>query len=184
MDGLLPIHTERLILREMCASDEADIHAYASDPEVARLMVWGPNTPEMTRTFLMQALEAQKQSPRHTLELAIELKSENRMIGGIGMRTKDEANRTADIGWVLNRSYWGRGYVSEAARAMLSLGFGRLQLHRVWATCDRRNARSFRVMEKIGMRREGLLLKNKMEKGEWRDYYLYAVLEEEWRNRA
>jgi RimJ/RimL family protein N-acetyltransferase len=96
MDGLFPIHTERLVLRERSASDEADIHTYASDPEVARSTVWGPNRPEMTRTFLMQTLEAQKQSPRHTLEVAIELKSENRMIGGtlpaaatrrIGMRT-------------------------------------------------------------------------------------------------
>jgi|SRR5271154_4650144 len=180
MGSLFPLQTKRLILRDLRASDESAIHEYASDPAVARLMVWGPNTPEMTHEFLGRALAAQGQEPQNSMEPAIELKSDSRMIGSVGLRIKDEANRTADMGWVLNRSYWGRGYMTEAAGAMLNLAFRKLNLHRVWATCDPRNHGSFRVMEKIGMRREALFLKDKFEKGEWRDSYLYAVLEEEW----
>jgi [ribosomal protein S5]-alanine N-acetyltransferase len=180
MNRWFPLQTERLLLREIRAEDETDVHDYASDPEVARLMIWGPNTREATREFLTRALAAQLQWPRPNVGLAIELRSERRLIGSIELRISDEANRTADFGYVLNRKYWGHGYMTEAARAVLNVAFNELQLHRVWATCHVRNRASLRVMEKLGMRREGLFLKNAMEKGEWRDTYLYAILAEEW----
>jgi RimJ/RimL family protein N-acetyltransferase len=180
MDLWFPIETERLLLRELRAADEDHIHEYASDPEVVRLMIWGPNTREATREFLDRALQAQTQWPRADVGLAIELKSEHRMIGSIGLRMKDGTNHTADIGYVLNRKYWRNGYMTESARAVLDVAFKQLKLHRVWATCDIRNGASYRVMEKLGMRREGTFVKNAMEKGEWRDTYLYAILAEEW----
>ena len=77
-------------------------------------------------------------------------------------------------------SYWGRGYMTEAGRAILDVAFREIDLHRVWATCDPRNRASYRVMEKLGMRREAHFRKGVMEKGEWRDSYLYAILAEEW----
>jgi [ribosomal protein S5]-alanine N-acetyltransferase len=180
MDRWFPIETERLSLREFRASDESDIHAYASDPEVVRLMIWGPNTPEQTRTYLRRALARQDEWPRPSVGLAMELGSQRRMIGSIELRIQDEANRAADIGYVLTRSEWGRGYMSEAVGAILDVAFRRLELHRVWATCDPRNHASYRVMEKVGMRREAHFRKDVMEKGEWRDSYLYAILAEEW----
>ena len=180
MNRWFPLETVRLLLREMRAEDETDVHEYASDPEVARLMIWGSNTQEATREFLTRALVAQAQWPRPNVGLAIELKSERRLIGSIELRISDEANRTGDFGYVLNRKYWGHGYMTESARAVLNVAFNELKLHRVWGTCHAQNRASYRVMEKLGMRREGLFLKNAMEKGEWRDTYLYAVLEEEW----
>jgi [ribosomal protein S5]-alanine N-acetyltransferase len=180
MNRWFPIETERLLLREFRAEDETAIHAYASDPEVVRLMIWGPNTPEQTRAFLQTTLKAQEQWPRPFVELAIELKAQRRMIGSVGLRVKDEANRAADIGYVLARDHWGRGYMTEAARAVLDAGFRQLKLHRVWATCDPRNRASYRVMEKLGLRREAHLIKDVLEKSEWRDSYLYAILAEEW----
>jgi [ribosomal protein S5]-alanine N-acetyltransferase len=180
MDRWFPIETERLLLREFRASDESDIHAYASDSEVVRLMIWGPNTPEQTRAHLTKVLDAQDEWPRASVGLAMELRSERRMIGAIELRMRDEANRTADIGYVLTRKDWGRGYMTEAVRAILDVAFRRLELHRVWATCDPRNHASYRVMEKVGMRREAHFRKDVMEKGEWRDSYLYAILAEEW----
>lgn len=180
MEPWFPLKTERLLLRELRAGDENDIHEYASDPEVVRLMIWGPNTREATQEFLARALEQQMQWPRPNVGLAIELKSEQRLIGSIELRAHEDANRTADFGYVLNRRYWGRGYMTESARAVLDIAFRRLNLHRVWATCDARNRKSYRVMEKLGMRREGLQVKNTCEKGEWRDTCLYAILEEEW----
>ncbi len=184
MDRWFPIETDRLLLREFRADDEQAIHAYASDPEVVRLMVWGPNTPEMTKAFLAAALKEQEQWPRPFVSLAIELKSERRVIGSIGLRIKDEKNRAADIGYVLARAYWRQGYMLEAARTILDAAFRTLDLHRVWATCDVRNRASYGVMEKLGMRREAHFRRNKFEKGEWRDTYLYAILVEEWLERC
>jgi RimJ/RimL family protein N-acetyltransferase len=180
MDRWFPIETERLVLREFRASDESDVHAYAGDPEVVRLMIWGPNTFEQTRAFLQTVLKAQEQWPRPFVELAIEPKGEGRMIGSIGLRVKDERNRSADIGYVLARKDWGCGYMTEAVRAILEVAFRRLELHRVWATCDPGNHASYRVMEKVGMRREAHFRKDAMKKGEWCDSYLYAILAEEW----
>lgn len=182
MDPWFPIETDRLLLRELRASDENDIHEYASDPEVVRLMIWGPNTRELTQDFLARALQTQTQWPRADVGLAIELRSERRMIGSIGLRRKDGSNHTADFGYVLNRQYWGHGYMTESARAILNVAFKQLNLHRVWATCHAENRASYRVMEKLGMRREALFVKNAWEKGEWRDTYLYAILAEEWRD--
>lgn len=180
MNRWFPIETARLRLREFRPEDELDIHEYASDPEVVRLMIWGPNTRELTRAFLARTLEEQKEWPRNSVGLAIELKGEGRVIGSIGLRVKDERNRAADIGYVLARRYWGYGYMPEAAHAIVDAAFRRAGLHRVWATCDPRNRASYRVMEKIGMRREAHFRKNAFEKNEWRDSYLYAVLAEEW----
>jgi [ribosomal protein S5]-alanine N-acetyltransferase len=183
MNRWFPLQTERLLLREFGAPDEPDIHAYASDPEVVRLMIWGPNTPEMTRSYLEGVLGAQQHWPRPDVALAVELTAERRVIGSIALRIRDERNSTADIGFVLNRAYWGQGYMVEAAHAVLDTAFREVGLHRVWATCDPRNRASYRVMERLGMRREAHFRQDVMEKGEWRDSYLYAILREEWPDR-
>ena len=168
-------------MREFQPADEADIHDYASDPEVSRWMDWGPNTPRMTKRVLAGWLRAQVQWPRKKVELAIELRAEKRMIGGIRLEIRDERHRTGDFGYALNREYWKHGYATEAARAILGVAFGTLKLHRMWATCDQRNHASYRVMEKLGMRRDGAYQKDVLQKGEWRDSYLYAVVADEWR---
>lgn len=177
MERWFPIATGRLLLREPRAADEADVHEYASDPEVVRFEPWGPNTPEVTRIVLNSWLKEQDQWPRDSVTLAVELVSEHRLIGTISLRLKGV---TADFGYAFNRRYWGRGYATEAARAVAGAAFGRLGVHRLWAGCDVRNQGSYRVMEKLGMRREGLFRKDVMVRGEWRDSYLYSILEEEW----
>ena len=88
-------------------------------------------------------------------------------------------DHTYEIGWVFHPEYQGKGYASEAARAVLAFGFNKMKLHRIIATCQPENTASHRVMEKIGMRREGFL-KMHPHDNEWWDEYYYAVLEEEW----
>ncbi len=168
------IETARLLLREFRESDLADIQEFACDPDVVRYLPWGPNTLEQTRQFLTNVVETRPES-----EFAIELKQEGRLIGSCRLTVKDGANRSGDIGYVLNPRYWGQGYMPEAARGLLDFGFGELKLHRIWATCNVLNSASTRVMEKIGMRREGHLLQDVFEKGAWRDSFLYAILEGE-----
>ena len=170
------LHTPRLLIREFAPCDEAAVHEYASDPEVVRYMVWGPNTPQQTAEFLARKL-ARHPEPRREFELAIVLKVEQKLVGGVGIRIKNAANREGDIGYVLGRQYWNRGIVTEAAKVMLDFGFGELGLHRIYATCDSDNRPSARVMEKLGMKYEGLMRQNMYVKGCWRDTLLYAMLE-------
>ena len=89
--------------------------------------------------------------------------------------------RRGEIGYLLDLRYWGRGYATEAARAVLDFGFRELDLHRVYATCRPANVASIRVMEKLGMRREAHFRQHRWMKGAWQDSYLYAILDHEWK---
>jgi RimJ/RimL family protein N-acetyltransferase len=179
-DPWFPLRTERLLLRDFRHEDFDDVHAYAIDPEVVRYMEWGPNTPEITREVLDRFLAEAKTWPRAGVTLAVEHVATGRVIGSIRLEAHDPANRTADMGYSFHRPYWRQGYATEAARAVVGAAFGVLGLHRVWATCDVRNAGSWGVMEKLGMRREGLLRQNRLVRDGWRDSYVYALLASEW----
>jgi RimJ/RimL family protein N-acetyltransferase len=177
----LPLSTERLVLRAFREDDLGDAHAYGSDPEVTRFMLWGPNTIEDSRAFLERKLAEQAVWPRPSVNAAVELAAEGRVIGAIELRAFGSAERTGEIGYSFARAFWGHGYACEAAAAMIAQGFGRLRLRRIVATCDVRNRGSWRVMEKLGMRREGCFKKDVKVRRGWRDSYLYALLAEEWR---
>ncbi len=177
MDNWFPIRTPRLLLREFATADEGDVHEYASDVVVARYTDWGPSTPAQTHDRISGYLEEQLTWPRDEVSLAAEQRTERKVIGTIRLSIVDRETRTADFGFVFKRRYWNQGYASEAAGAILRVAFETLSLHRVWATCDTRNVGSWRVFERTGMRREGLLRRNLFQKGEWRDSYLYARIE-------
>ena len=176
----LPLRTERLILREFRADDFGAVHAYGSDAEVARFMVWGPNTPEETRAFLDRVLEQQGQWPRPSVNTALELADSGRLIGSAELRVVHSENLHGEFGYCFHRDAWGQGYGPEAAAALIRQGFDEMGLHRITATCDVRNRKSWRVMEKLGMRREAVFRKDVRVKRRWRDTYLYAILKAEW----
>jgi RimJ/RimL family protein N-acetyltransferase len=180
--SLLPIQTERLLLRDFAEGDWRAVHAYAADPEASRYMEWGPNDEAQTRSYVAGVLAGQKREPRLDFDLAVTLRGDGRLIGGCGFHISSPSNREAWIGYVLNHGFWGQGYATEAARALLVFGFERFGLHRIYATCDPRNLGSARVLEKVGMLREGRLRENKWQKGEWRDSFVYAILEQEYRS--
>lgn len=178
-----PIRTKRLLLREARLSDYDDIHAYAVDADVVRYMDWGPNTPEVTAQALGGWVAMSAQWPRDEVNLVVELSETGRAIGAIRLSIQSKTDRTADFGYTLNKDYWRRGLATEAASAIVEAAFTTLGLHRVYATCDVRNAASYKVMEKLGMRREGTLLKNHEVRGRWRDTHVYALLAQEWAAR-
>ncbi len=180
MTPWFPLETERLLLRDFRLDDEAAIYEYGSDPEVVRFADWGPSDHSIIQANLQRRLNDQETWPRNSVEVAVELRSERHLIGGMRITILDRTTRTADFGYTFNRRYWNNGYATEGARALLHLAFSNLNLHRVWATCDVRNHASYRVMEKLGMRREAHFKKDVFQKGEWRDSYLYAILAEEW----
>jgi len=176
--------TDRLVLREFREDDLAPVHEYGSDPEVVRYMPWGPNSEEDTRSFLDRALASQLDDPRTTYEFAVTLREVGRPIGGCGIHAISFTNRSAFMGYCLRRDAWGHGYATEAARALLAFAVETLGLHRMAATCDIENAASIRVLEKVGMRREAQFREDTLLRGRWRDSYLYAVLEHEWKGKA
>lgn len=175
-----PLETERLILREYQPDDADDIQDYASDAELVRFTSWGPNDLAATQAFVARAIDGQRGWPRRTIELAIVHRNDARVIGSIRLSTIGQNRRTAEFGYTIHHRYWAKGYATEATRAMIDLAFRKLGIHRVVATCDVRNHASYRVMEKLGMRREATCRKDTLQKGQWRDSYLYAVLAEEW----
>lgn len=178
----LPIETPRLLLREFVSRDLDAVHSYSSRDEVTRFLIWGPNTLMQSKQTIRGFLDDQKERPRTSFDLAIVVKETGRrgdrprLIGGVGLKLADWENRTGDIGYVLHPDYWGQGYAVEAARGLAHAGFRDFGLQRIVATCDQRNKASARVMEKLGMRREGAFRQSKFIQGEWRDEYLYAVL--------
>ena len=174
------LSTERLILRDFNEDDFAAVHAYASDPMVTQYTDWGPNTEDETRAFLGRALDRRHVSPRTEFDFAIVMKGDATLVGSCGLYVKHPEHREGMIGYVMNRHYWGQGIVTEAARAVAGFAFQQLHLHRLYATCDVENAASARVMQKLGMHREGHLREHLFERGRWRDSYIYAVLEQDW----
>jgi RimJ/RimL family protein N-acetyltransferase len=139
MTPWFPLETERLLLRDFHLEDEADIYEYASDPQVVRFADGGPSDISTIRANLQHRLKDQESWPRDSIEVAVELRSNDRLIGIMRITVLDRTNRTADFGYTFNRRYWNNGYATEGTRALLHLAFSSLNLHRVWATCDVRN---------------------------------------------
>lgn len=175
--------TDRLLLREFRESDWQAILAYQSDPLYLRYNPWSHRTEQDAHQFVQRFIFWSKEQPRKKFQFAIELKSERRLIGNCGIRTSNIHSWEADIGYELDHHYWGKGYATEAARALLAFGFEELHLHRIWAHCVLENTGSAHVLEKIGMVGEGHLRDSEWMKNRWWDTLQYAILEHEWRQQ-
>ncbi|MEH1864033.1 MAG: GNAT family protein [Nostoc sp.] len=179
---MIPLETQRLILRDFVESDWQAVHQYASDDEVVRYLTFGPNSEEDTKNFLQREISLQGEEPRQHFALAVTLKTQQQLIGICRISVQDIYNKTGSIGYCFTKKFWGQGYATEAVKAVVSFGFQELSLHRIFATCHPENIASARVMQKIGMQQEGYLREHHWIKGEWRDSWLYAILEHEWRS--
>jgi RimJ/RimL family protein N-acetyltransferase len=126
-------------------------------------------------------LDQQAARPRTQFQLALTLRSSGELIGNCGIRMREPDAIQADIGCELSPEHWGRGYATEAARAIIAFGFTELQLHRIWSWCIADNLGSARVLERLGMRPEGRLRENERYKGRYWDTLMFGMLEDEWR---
>jgi RimJ/RimL family protein N-acetyltransferase len=126
---------------------------YTRDPLVTRHLTWRPHdTIDRTRTFLRRCLAGVKDGS--VLPWVVTERTDDRPIGMIELRP---AGHRAEMGYVLARNWWGRGFMTEAAAAVLEWGLAQPGVFRVWSVTDVDNQASARVLEKIGMQREGLL---------------------------
>jgi len=181
----LPIETERLELRKYEDKDVADIVEYSSDADfwLDRNLDW-PVSEEGVRGYWEAQRDVEPDTDPKWLDLVVELKAEGRVIGHVGIGViKTGEDRQGTIGWLLGRKYQGQGFATEAARALVTIGFDQMGLHRISARTGSDNVRSWHVMERLGMRREAHFRESHVVKGEWRDEYVYAVLADEWKAR-
>ncbi len=177
-----PIKTERLILRPYTPDDLEDLFDIHSRPEVTRYLYWEPRDRRATREVLERKIRAAElRAEGEALQLAVELPEAGKVIGDVLLIWVSREHRQGEVGYVFHPDYGGHGYATEAARAMLRLGFDELGLHRIYGRIDGRNTASARVLERLGMRREAHLVQNEMVKGEWTDEVVYAMLGDEWR---
>lgn len=185
----MELMTERLVLREFVTEDFEAVHAYASNKENVRYMIWGPNSEEDTRDFILFCMERGRENPRLKYDWAVTLKDGDgpgKLIGGCGIYL-DESRRTGELGWILHRDYWKQGIMAEAARTMIDYGFTVLNLHRIYSACNGENYGSYRVMEKCGMRKEAHFIQSRYgrvgDRHSWYDECHYGILQDEWRVR-
>jgi len=167
------IKTNRLLIREFEVQDWQAVYEYTSNPNVMKYIPEGVFNEEQAKKFVSE------NSGEKAKHFPIILLSEHMVIGHIVFH-QYFGDHTYEIGWILNPSYYNNGYASEAARAVLDYGFKEMKLHRIIATCQPENIPSYKVMEKIGMRREGYFKKCIPHNDEWWDEYYYSVLDEEW----
>lgn len=172
------LSNERLYLREMVISDWVDVHKYASQDIVCRYQPWGPNTEEESKEFVDQVVEDSTKEPRTRFVFAILYKE--KLIGAGEFNIRDFTNKAGEIGYILHPDYWRKGIATEVASLLIDFGFRELCLHRIFATCDPRNIGSSKVLEKVGMTREGRIRDDLLLQNGWRDSLLYSVLEHEW----
>ena len=179
-----PIRTERLLLRPFATGDVDALYAYHRLPEVHRyLYSQARNRAEVEALVAERVGMTALTEAGQELHLVAELAETEELVGDCVFFWRSEQHQKGEIGYTFNPAYRGRGLATEAAVALLRLGFEGLGLHRITGHLDARNVASARVLERAGMRREAHLVENEFVKGEWSDELVYAILRGEWEGR-
>ncbi len=182
---LYPLETERLLLRPLVPSDFDALYSYQSRTDVARFLLWGPRDEAEVRESLEKKLQSGIiRAPGDLLALAVVLKETSEMIGDFILHRQDDEQRQAELGYIIHPDHAGRGYATEAGRAMLTIAFEDMRMHRVFGRVEARHTGSARVLEKLGMRQEAHFVENEFVKGEWQSELVYAILDREWLGSA
>ena len=155
--GTQTIETDRLILRRFTIDDAEDMYNnWASDPEVTKFLTWPTHSSvDVSRYVLNDWVPHYEEGD--FFNWAMELKENGQVIGNISVVEVKERTEAADMGYCMGRAYWGRGLMPEALKAVMDYLFDVVGLNRVAACHDVNNPKSGRVMDKAGMKREGIL---------------------------
>lgn len=171
------METERLLIRRFSPNDWQDLFEYLSQKDVVKYEPYGVFTEDASRE------EAINRSKNESF-WAVCLKDTGKLIGNIYL-SKQEFD-TWELGYVFNKNYQGKGFATEAAKALLNYIFKNMGAHRVVAMCNPLNEPSWKLLERLGMRREGYLIKNiyfhidNNNQPIWQDTYEYAILASDW----
>jgi ribosomal-protein-alanine N-acetyltransferase len=177
---MIRLVTERLVLREITQDDWRALLAIESRPEQVRYQSFEAHTEETVRAYIAAVIADARAEPRLVFDLAIS-RGGGELLGRVGFRRDASDPRVGEIWFNVAPELTGQGLATEATNAIITFAFRELGMHRMWGDCDPRNPASARVMERLGMRREGHHVQNVFLKGEWCDSLIYAVLASEWR---
>lgn len=171
--------TPRLLIREFTELDFPALREIDSQPEMHTYERELPDE-QATRLSLQEFIREQQELPRTCCRLAITIPPEDTVRGIIKLSRQWATIREWEVGWAVHPDDWGKGIATEAAWNLIDWGFRELQIHRIVAFCHVENNASIRVMEKLGMHRDGRLRETRWLDGKWNDELLYAILDREW----
>jgi len=171
--------TERLNIRPFTENDYADLYEYLSDRQTYKYEPGKPITMEKSRKLCIAR-------SKNRAFFAVELKSENKIIGHIYFNTIEPTNLlTYEIGYIFNKKYQGKGFAAEAIQNFIQRQFSESNIHRIVAHCNPQNVKSWKLLERLKFKREGKLRKNiffskdKDNNPVWLDTYEYGLLKED-----
>ena len=177
------IRTPRLLLRALCAHDTAGMYAVYSDPETMKYWSDSP-VPGLGEAESMIHADLALASKGAAIFWAVVLADTNEVIGKFTLMNHSVQNRRAEVGFILNRQFWGQGLMTEALTGVIEFAFNELGLHRLEADTDINNAGSLAVMEKLGFQREGLFRDRWHVHDQWQDSMMLGLLQPDWFNRG
>jgi ribosomal-protein-alanine N-acetyltransferase len=174
VDALPSLQTARLFLRPFTGADAPDVQRMVSDREVAATTLSIPHPYPAGGAEEWIAKQQETFEKGESATFAITLQADRSPIGSISLRIT-AAHRHAELGYLIDKPYWASGYATEAARAVMHFGFETLSLNRIYAHHMTINPSSGRVMQKLGMRFEGIMREHIIKWGELRDVALYGL---------
>lgn len=171
------LNTTRLILRALRPSDLDDLYEYASDPEIDHYVPWERyKNFEEARENLNEFLEEYQKDGLGAW--GIEHRADQKLIGIINTSIPHRINRRVEVGYTISRAYWNHGLATEALQAVIQFGFEKMELVRMEAVVLPENIASARVLEKAGMRFEGLIHSYQVWRRRPRDLRMYSIVNE------
>ena len=178
------LETPRLRLREVVLADADAFDTYMMLEPYWRHLPIDPPTPRSVKTFIEQCVRDQASNPRGCYCLAAVDRGSGAIVGEGILHIRSEPWCQGEIGWGVDPARAGQGLATEIGEALLGLAFDRLDLHRVYAKCRVGHAASARIMEKLGMREEGVLREDAFARGAWWSSLQASILAEEWRAKS
>ena len=176
------IETERLRLRHLEESDTDSLFEIFSDREALRFWGFPPFNKRGEAEKLLADIHDHFRQ-KTLFQWGIALRSDDKVIGTTTLFRYDEQSRRAEIGYILNRQFWGKGLINEALRALVTFAFEELNLHRIEADIEPRNASSIKTVERLGFQKEGYLRERWIVDGEIQDSLFYGLLKSDWEKR-
>ena len=176
----LPITTRRLQIRDYVVGDAPTVFGYANDPAYWQFQRSEPPTAQQIDTLIKWVVSEQASVPRLAYFLAATRKDTGEIVGEAVLKITNPAERQGEVGFGVAPRFWKQGFGTEITGAVLDAAFSQLKLHRVGAQCSPENKGSIRIMQKMGMAREGLLRDIHFARGRWWSSVIYGVLEHEY----
>lgn len=178
------LETRRLNIRPIKSTDLEDFLEYRSDPKVCEFQGFQPMSQEKAAKLIKGLENSEFGNAGEWIQLVVELKSEKKVIGDIGLKPEKHETRVVEFGVTFSNYYQKQGFANEALTAVFDLLFEKVEIHRIIGITDVDNINCIKLLENMKFRREAEFKQSFSDqtKNEWRDEFLYAMLKQDWRN--